>query len=144
METIESSVGKSPWRFRIRANRLVLAAWRAHLEGQEDEALRCFKTASGIRGTLQGMPPDLLPAQEAFADFLLSTGKPAQALEQYKGALRKTPKRFNGLAGAFQAAKLAGDQAAAREFARELVDSSGRAGASRPVWREASQLLGSE
>lgn len=144
METIESSLSKSPWRFRIRANRLVLAAWRAHLEGRADEALHSFETASGIRGTLQGMPPDLLPPQEAFADFLLTTGKPAQALEEYEGALRKTPKRFNGLAGAFEAAKLAGDQGAAREFARQLVDSTGAPGASRPVWREASQFLGSE
>ena len=53
---------------------------------------------------------------------MLLQGQPAEALQAYTATLQHSPRRFNSVAGAMRAAERVGDNAAARRFARELLE----------------------
>jgi hypothetical protein len=67
-------------------------------------------------------PGRLIPARELLGDMLLESGQPALALAEYETSQTRDPKRFRGLWGAGEAAALAGDDAKARQYFKQLVD----------------------
>ena len=130
----------------IEVDRLVLAAWRAHADGEDDRALDLARQAAELEATTEKHPVTpgaLYPAREAQGDLLLELGRPEQALAAYEGALAVWPNRFNSLAGAARAADGAGMEDTANKYYRALLELAADADSSdRPELAEARRYVG--
>jgi tetratricopeptide (TPR) repeat protein len=83
------------------------AAWVAHAEGKDDQALSMLREVADKEDKL-GEEPTAIPAREMLADLLLEMNRPEQGLAEYQADLKLNPNRFNGLYGAARAAELSG------------------------------------
>lgn len=106
---------------QIRRGEIV--AWSRFAAGDTSAALEAMRAAADLQDRVGQGEVDV-PAREMLADMLLDARRPADALFEYRADLQLSPKRFNGLYGAAQAAEAAGDGAAAREFYGELLAST--------------------
>ena len=70
------------------------------------------------RGAPRGAPTPLKPAHELYGEILHELGRPAEAVEQFKRSLRRTPTRSLSLRGFARAAVAAGDPDTARAQVR--------------------------
>ena len=115
-------------------------AWIAHAEGRDDEAI-------SLLGPLADQETDgmsqtgYLPAREQFADLLLETGRPGEALAEYQAALKLNPNRFNGLYGAARAAEAAGKHSDASQYYALLLKTCEGGSSARPELAHARELL---
>jgi hypothetical protein len=98
-------------------------AWVAFAEGKSDEAVTTLRAAAD-REDADGVDSLAMPAREMLADLLLELKQPAEALAEYKSALKNSPNRFDSLFGAGRAAQLAGDSAAANSYYSRLMEIS--------------------
>jgi tetratricopeptide (TPR) repeat protein len=98
-------------------------AWVTFAEGKHDEAVKALRTAAD-REDSDGVDSLAMPAREMLADMLLELKQPAEALTEYKSALKNSPNRFDALYGAGHAAQLAGDSASANAFFSKLMEIS--------------------
>jgi len=114
-------------------------AWLLLSEGKNEEALKEMRAAAD-RQDKQSFESLAIPAREMLADMLLELRRPADALAEYKTALKNSPNRFDSLYGAAEAARAAGDSSAAREFDAKLVEVCSPA-ADRPELRAAKSYL---
>jgi tetratricopeptide (TPR) repeat protein len=105
-------------------------AWLLFVQGKHDDALAELRAAAD-REDKEGLGSLTVPAREMLADMLLEMKKPAEALAEYKIALKDSPNRFDSFFGAAQAAKSANDLTAAREYQAKLIEICGP-GADRP------------
>jgi tetratricopeptide (TPR) repeat protein len=105
-------------------------AWLLFAEGKHEDALEELREASA-RQDKEGYDSLAMPAREMLADMLLALKQPAAALDEYKLALKNSPKRFDALYGAARAAQAAGDAKAAQEYDTQLLHICGP-GADRP------------
>jgi len=62
-----------------------------------------------------------IPAREMYADMLLADNRPAEALVQYRTALKLSPNRFNSLYNAGRVAEAARSPAEALAFYQQLL-----------------------
>ncbi len=81
-------------------------AWLAYAEKKNDDALRQMREVADLQDKVGKREVDI-PAREMLANMLLALNRPAEALAEYESALKIDPNRFNGLAGAAQAAEMA-------------------------------------
>jgi tetratricopeptide (TPR) repeat protein len=120
-----------------------MLAWVAFAGGNTAEAL----THMGVSADLQdrvGQGEVDIPAREMLADMLLESGKPQEALAEYKQSMRQSPNRFNGLFGAGSAAEAAGDPLEARQYYTALLKSTGNVnGSDRPEIEHARAFVAS-
>ncbi len=89
------AAGEEGFADYIEIDRLVLAAWRAHITGQGEQALDLAREAVRLEGTTQKhplTPGALYPAQEALGDLLLDLDRPQEALSTYEGSLATWPR----------------------------------------------------
>ena len=114
-------------------------AWLAFAKGQADEALAELRAAAD-REDKDGGDSVGIPAREMLADMLLERKRPAEALAEYKIALKNSPNRFDGLLGAARAAEASGDRTAAETFYAQLASLCPVA-ADRPELAEAKTYL---
>lgn len=114
-------------------------AWLLFSEGKTDEALNEMRAAAD-RQDKQSYESLAIPAREMLADMLLELHRPADALAEYKTALKNSPNRFDSLYGAAEAARAAGSAAAAREYDAKLIEVCAPA-ADRPELRAAKSYL---
>jgi tetratricopeptide (TPR) repeat protein len=98
-------------------------AWVTFAEGKHDEAVKSLRTAAD-REDSDGVDSLAMPAREMLADMLLELKQPAEALTEYKSALKNSPNRFDALYGAGHAAQLAGDSAGANAYFSKLMEIS--------------------
>src|SRR5579859_2110327 len=98
-------------------------AWVTLAEGKRDEAVKALRTAAN-REDADGVDSLAMPAREMLADMLLELKQPAEALAEYKSALKNSPNRFDALYGAGHAAQLAGDSAGANAYFSKLMEIS--------------------
>jgi hypothetical protein len=115
-------------------------AWIDHAEGKDEEAINLLKPLAdkekdGFSDT------GYLPAHELFADLLMETKHPQEALAEYQADLKLNPNRFNGLYGAARAAEEAGKQNDAEEYYALLVKTCEGGNSTRPELSRAKQLL---
>lgn len=115
-------------------------AWLAYAEGKRDDGVKTMRAAAD-REESDGVDSLAMPAREMLGDMLLELKQPAQALTEYEAALQESPNRFDGLYGAAQAAKLAGDRAQAKSYYAQLVEACDPAVEERPELREAKAFL---
>jgi tetratricopeptide (TPR) repeat protein len=114
-------------------------AWILFGEGKQDEALKDLRAAAD-REDKEGDHSMNIPAREMLADMLLELKRPADALNEYKVALKNSPNRFDSVYGAALAAKDSGDAKSAHEYEAKLVEISGP-GADRPELATVRTLL---
>ena len=73
--------------------------------------------------------------------MLLQTKQPALAMAEFEATLQNAPNRFNALAGAARAAKLAGNSEKAKVYYSKLLTNCVDADGDRPELVEARSLL---
>lgn len=116
---------KDPWAAQVEVERLDVAAWLSHAEGNRAEAEKLLRQAADLEdGTEKHpvTPGELLPAREMLGELLLELERPQDALEEYAVSLKVSPNRLNGTLGAARAAVAAGDETSARTYYRKLLD----------------------
>ena len=138
------AAGEGAFADYIEVDRLVLAAWRAHAAGHDEQALEQAREAVQLEGKTQKHPVTpgaLYPSQEALGDLLLAMERPQEALAAYEGSLATWPGRFNSLVGAARAARAAGLDDEAHDHYQALVEVASEADPGRPELTEARQFL---
>lgn len=114
----------------LEADRNILAGWIAHAEGDADRAIKHMRKAAELEASVEKHPVTpgaLYPPNEALGDLLLALDRPGEALAAYERSDRMWPRRYNTLSGALQAARVAGDKAAAAEWAARLAKTAPKA-----------------
>jgi tetratricopeptide (TPR) repeat protein len=95
-------------------------AWLAFAERKNDEALTEMREVADTQDRVGKQEVDI-PAREMLADMLLELKQPENALAEYEKSMKIDPNRFNGLAGAAQAAEMAHQAAKASSYYGRLL-----------------------
>jgi tetratricopeptide (TPR) repeat protein len=122
----------SPISLEIKAAQATIEAWQSFAHHDDAHALQKIGEAADVQDKVGQAEVDI-PAREMYGDMLLIDGRPAEALVQYRTALRLSPNRFNGLYHAGRAAETAGKPAEALVFYKQLLKvTNGGAHSHRP------------
>jgi tetratricopeptide (TPR) repeat protein len=124
----------------VEQDRREAAAWVAHAEGNNDEAIKALRTIAE-KEEAEGDEPLAIPAREMLADMLLDMNRPEQALAEYEADLKFNPNRFNGLYGAARAAEMAGQSEKSNAYYAQLVKVCAGSNSDRPELGRAKALL---
>ncbi len=119
-------------------------AWLALANGNNEEALSSMEMAVTMESKTSKhpvTPGEVVPADELFADMLLTLNMPKKALEAYELNLQRRPNRFNGIYGAAIAAKQSGNQEKADHYFRQLIELSKNSNSTRPEIVEAKKFV---
>jgi tetratricopeptide (TPR) repeat protein len=141
-----SGAGDNYWATQVEIERRAAAAWLAHAEGKQEEALQQMRSAADLEDSTEKSPVTpgpIVPARELLGELLLELGQPRQALKEFEASLLVSPNRFNGLYGAARAAELAGDREKARTFYAKLTTLAEPADGTRPELQAARAFLAS-
>jgi tetratricopeptide (TPR) repeat protein len=95
-------------------------AWVALAEGKGDDGVKVLRAVCDEEDA-EGAEQAGIPAREMLADLLLQMNRPEEALTEYQASLQSNPGRFDGLAGAAQAAEKLGRQQDADGFYGQLL-----------------------
>jgi Cdc6-like AAA superfamily ATPase len=128
----------------VEVQRLGAAAIVAQVQSDGTRALELSRAAAELEASMDkhpATPGAVLPARELLADLLLERKNAVGALQEYRAVLRTDPNRFRSVLGAARAAKLAGDDVAARETYRQLIELCVKADTERPELAEARRFL---
>jgi tetratricopeptide (TPR) repeat protein len=116
-------------------------AWLAFVEKNTDEALKLMREVADYQDQAGKAEVDI-PAREMLADMLLALKQPEKALTEYEKSMKIDPNRFNGLAGAAQAAEVAHQAAKANIYSTQLLKNCDDGKHSdRPELRNAKTLV---
>lgn len=148
---VELKGGGYDWAKQVEIERLLAAAWLAHAEGKQEEALKLMRSAADLDDATDKHPVTpgaILPAREQLGELLLELKQPAAALHEFETSLITAPNRFNGLYGAARAARLAADQSKlaadrnkAKTYYGKLLALCRQAASVRPEIAEAKEFL---
>ncbi|MEQ9442912.1 MAG: hypothetical protein RIG62_27990 [Cyclobacteriaceae bacterium] len=100
-----------------------LKAMQAWLQQDEAETERWLQEAIALDESVHysyGPPLVVKPTRELYGEWLMETGQPEKALEQFEKGLERAPKRVRLLQGQQQAAEAIGNEALARETEETL------------------------
>jgi tetratricopeptide (TPR) repeat protein len=125
LEAVARKVGEDLFARTIKLLGLELAAWSAHVQGQEAKSVEIMREAAELEVATPKhpvTPGPILPAYELLGDLYTEQKKPAEALAAYQTSLQRYPRRFNSLLGAATAARAAGDKAKARDYYTQLLE----------------------
>lgn len=112
------------WADQVEIQRRTVAAWLAHAEGKNEQAVELMHAAVALEDSTEKhpvTPGPIVPARELLGDLLLELQQPAQALREFETALLASPNRFNSLYGAARAAEFSGEAAKAKSFYAKLT-----------------------
>jgi len=132
------------WAEQVEIQQEIAGAWVALAEGKQGEALRQMHAAADHEDATDKHPVTpgvILPARELLGEMLLELKQPAQAVVEFEATLRTAPNRFNALAGAARAAKLAGDREKAKTYYAKLMSICDHGDGERPELGDARSLL---
>mgnify|MGYP001254181677 CR=1 FL=1 len=116
-------------------------AWLSFVEKQNDDALKLMGEVADHQDQAGKAEVDI-PAREMLADMLLELKRPEAALAEYEKSMKIDPNRFNGLAGAAQAADVAHQAAKANTYYSQLLKNCDDGKHSdRPELRSAKTLV---
>ena len=114
-------------------------AWLAFVEGKSEEGVKALRAVSDEEDA-EGAEQAGIPAREMLADMLLQLDRPAEALAEYQASLKSNPGRFDGLAGAAQAAGKSGKKEDSEGYYAQLLKSCAGSNSERPELRQARLL----
>jgi len=112
------------WAGQVEMQRREAAGMLAFAQGKKDEALELLRSAADMEDASDKhpvTPGPVKPALELLGEFLLTVGKPAEALAAFESTLERSPNRFSALYGAATAAQTAGQREKARHYFQALV-----------------------
>lgn len=119
-------------------------AWLLLKEGKTRDALASMNQAADLEDKTEKHPVtpcEIIPARELLGDMYLQINKPGEALAAYDADLQKHPHRFNGLYYAGLAAERSGDRGKARQYFRQLLNSTDSVNGNRPELVTVRKLL---
>ena len=143
-QALTISPGEYDWRKQVTIQRQIADAWLAFAEGRRDQSLIVMRSAAALDDSTEKHPVTpgaILPAREQLGELLLELGRPAEALIEFKSALRRAPQRLAALSGAARAAKLAGYPGQARRYYAALITVTKNGNGTRPDIRDARSYL---
>jgi tetratricopeptide (TPR) repeat protein len=143
-QTLTGVKGDYDWARQVEIQRQVATAWLAYVEGKQEEAVQLLSKAADLDDATDKhpvTPGSILPAREQLGELLLEIKQPAAALREFETSFKSTPQRFNGLYGAARAAQLTGNQIAARNYYRKLMQLVRGTDSDRPEINEAKVFL---
>ena len=117
-------------------------AWLLLAEGKGDDGVKALRAVADDEDA-EGDQADI-PAREMLADMLMQMNRPQEALAEYAKSLKSNPNRFNGLAGAAQAAEKLGQQKQAEAFYGQLLKACAGSNSDRPELKRARLTLASK
>ena len=120
----EASANEPYWALQVDIQRVEVMAWASLADHDADAALTQMRKAVDMEdGTEKSAisPGPIAPARELLGEMLLQLHRPADALKEFEATLTKEPNRFRALYGAAHAAKLEGNDTAARKYSAELL-----------------------
>jgi tetratricopeptide (TPR) repeat protein len=123
------------WAEQVDIQQMAATAWVAYAENRRDEALALMRSAVEREANTEKhalTPGPLAPAREQLAEMLLAADRPAEALEAFEAVQQVEPNRLRALAGAGQAAALAGDPDRAKRYYGQVIELTAAADAPRP------------
>ncbi len=100
-----------------------MLAWVDFADGDIVQSIRQMREAANLQDKVGQGEVDI-PAREMLADILLESGRPAEALAEYKESMKFSPNRFNGVFNAGKAAEAVGDKADARHFFEAVLNTT--------------------
>jgi tetratricopeptide (TPR) repeat protein len=123
---------------------LEIEALRASMKKDYAKAIELMKKATAQEEAMSAPygPPGLIkPSHELYGEILLRAGKPGEAAEQFKVALRRQPNRARSLLGAARAAAQTGNQSGAHSAYAALLEQWKQADTNLLELREARDYL---
>ena len=132
------------WAEQVEIQHLAARAWQQYASGDVDTGLETMAAAADLEESTEKhavTPGEVLPAAELYGDMLLDVGRHEAALAAYRRALARSPKRFNSVFGAGQAADGMGDAATARRYFEELLSIASGSEKHRPAVAVAREYL---
>ena len=139
-DALTAKIGDSP-STSSRVERGEMVAWIAYANGNVAEAVRQMRASADLQDKVGQGEVDI-PAREMLADILLESGRPQEALVEYKQDLQLSPNRFNGLFNAGKAAEAAGATGDARGYYAALLKSTNNGSRStRPEIQHAQAFI---
>ena len=147
MEALEATAVKGSedlFARNIRVQRLALAAWVAHKQGERAKSVSIMREAAALEVATPKhavTPGPTLPAYELLGDLLAEQKDFAPALDAYRESLKLYPRRLNSLLGAARAANVLGDSASARLHYKELLEVAGQSSTRKDLIAEARRNL---
>jgi len=111
------------WAEQVAIQQLAAQAWLDRAAHRDSAAIDGMRRAAGREDATEKSavtPGPLAPARELLGDMLLESGRPAEALAEYRAVMVREPNRYHALDGAQRAAAAAGDRAAAASYAAKL------------------------
>lgn len=139
---VESKLGY--WADQVEIQRRSAAAWLAHAEGNDTEALTLMRSAAELEASTEKhpvTPGPIIPARELLGDMLLELKQPEQALREFETSLGDSPNRFNGLYGAARAAELSNDKKKAGDYYAKMVTLTAHADSERPELQKIREFI---
>jgi hypothetical protein len=132
------------WSDQVEVQRLAAAAWLAHAQGKDDEALAGMRAATELEATMDKLnvtPGAIVPSRELLGDLLVELNQPTQALSAYELSLTTEPNRFRSIYGAAKAADRSGDAVKAKAYYQQLANLGSHADTERQELVEAKTYL---
>lgn len=120
--------GETRFADYIEIDRLILAGWIAHYQGDAKAAITQMQAAAALEGRVEKHPVTpgaLIPAHESLGDLLLAVNQPIDALTAYRHSEKTWPGRYNTRLGAAQAALAHGDKQLAKTYYADLLNICG-------------------
>ena len=135
------------WATQVDVEQQIANAWILYADGKYDDALKAMAAAADDEDTKTEKAPvtpgPLAPARELYGFMLLDRGMAREALVAFEATKAKEPNRFNGFAGAAQAAQKLGDAATAKANYEKLLALATDAHSDRPVLATARTFVAS-
>ncbi|HVU16955.1 MAG TPA: hypothetical protein VHD32_08515 [Candidatus Didemnitutus sp.] len=124
-DRIVAVIPGSYWAAQADAQIDAVDAWLRLSEGKTDLAVAVMRRAVETETSTDKeavTPGEIIPAGELLGELLEQAGRHAEARAAFEAQLELSPRRFNGLAGAAEAAERSGDAAGAAKHWRELLE----------------------
>jgi tetratricopeptide (TPR) repeat protein len=115
LDTVKKSPTLADYASTLEVKRNEMVGWQEFAEGHADAAQSAMRKAADQQDKLGQGEVDI-PAREMLGDLLLLEDKPAEALTEYRVALKLSPNRLNGLLSAGEAAEQSKRPEEARVF----------------------------
>jgi hypothetical protein len=145
LQELRDATGPAYWVEQVDIQADIVGALGLCAQDRTDECIAALREAAAREDATEKhvvTPGPILPARELLADILLEQERGVEALVEYEAVLVKEPNRYRALAGAAEAASMAGDDATARRHSTHLVEQAADADAERPTLARARTLAG--
>ena len=134
------------WATQVDIEAQTANAWILYADGKPDDALKAMAASADAEDKTEKAPVTpgpLVPARELYGFMLLDRGMAKEALAAFDATKAEEPNRFNGYAGAAQAAQALGDAATAKANYEKLLALTAGSNSDRPVLAAARTFVAS-